>query len=46
MIDVALSVSAIRQYGILAEIQEYAMICLLDSFEVLCFHRDAYFKIA
>ncbi|WWC60971.1 uncharacterized protein I303_103548 [Kwoniella dejecticola CBS 10117] len=25
---------------------DYAMICLLDSYEVLCFHRDTSFKIS
>ena len=26
-------------------LQDYAMICLLDSYEVLCFHHDANFRI-
>jgi hypothetical protein len=29
-----------------ADGQDYAMICLVDSFEVICFHHDVNFKIA
>lgn len=25
--------------------QDYAMVCLLDTFEVVCFHHDTSFKI-
>lgn len=28
-----------------ADQQDYAMVCLVDSFEVICFHHDVNFKI-
>jgi hypothetical protein len=28
-----------------ADKQDYAMVCLVDSFEVICFHHDVNFKI-
>ncbi|WWD16076.1 hypothetical protein CI109_100501 [Kwoniella shandongensis] len=39
-------VTSITQPVIDIAFSEYAMICLLDSFEVLCFHRDTNFKIS
>ena len=46
VIDIAMSVSASAPY-MPAEltVQDYAMICLLDSFEVVCFHHDTNFRI-
>jgi len=45
VIDIALSVS-IRNLGVAKlTIQDYAMICLLDSYEVVCFHHDTNFRI-
>ena len=28
-----------------ADNKDYAMVCLVDSFEVICFHHDVNFKI-
>ncbi|KAK8869660.1 hypothetical protein IAR55_000228 [Kwoniella newhampshirensis] len=39
-------VTSITQPVVDIAFSEYAMICLLDSFEVLCFHRDTSFKIS
>ncbi|WVR05289.1 hypothetical protein IAU60_002302 [Kwoniella sp. DSM 27419] len=39
-------VTSITQPVIDIAFSEYAMICLLDTFEVLCFHRDTSFKIS
>lgn len=45
VIDIALSVS-FRNLGVeKLTIQDYAMICLLDSYEVVCFHHDTNFRI-
>lgn len=30
----------------LMTVQDYAMICLVDNYEVICFHHDANFKIS
>jgi hypothetical protein len=38
-------VTAISQPVIDVALSDYAMICLLDSNEVMCFHHDAHFKI-
>lgn len=38
-------VTAITQPVIDIALSDYAMICLLDSYEVLCFHHDANFRI-
>ncbi|OCF36502.1 hypothetical protein I316_01751 [Kwoniella heveanensis BCC8398] len=39
-------VTSITQPVIDIAFSDYAMICLLDTFEVLCFHRDSSFKIS
>ncbi|KAL1405470.1 hypothetical protein Q8F55_009102 [Vanrija albida] len=38
-------VTAISQPVIDVALSDFAMLCLLDSFEVLCFHHDTNFKI-
>ncbi|BEI83868.1 hypothetical protein CcaverHIS002_0404720 [Cutaneotrichosporon cavernicola] len=38
-------VTAISQPVIDVALSDYAMICILDSNEVMCFHHDAHFKI-
>ncbi len=38
-------VTVISQPVVDVAMSDYAMICLLDSAEVLCFHHDAHFKI-
>jgi hypothetical protein len=46
IIDVALSVSRIDCFTRISLMeQDYAMICLVDTQEVICFHHDANFKI-
>ncbi|WVQ98856.1 hypothetical protein IAU59_005987 [Kwoniella sp. CBS 9459] len=39
-------VTSVTQPVIDIAFSDYAMICLLDTFEVLCFHRDTSFKIS
>jgi hypothetical protein len=38
-------VPAITQPVLGVALSDYAMLCLLDSNEVLCFHHDTHFKI-
>jgi hypothetical protein len=45
VLDVALSVRVVDIIMNSVDVQDYAMICLVDSFEVICFHHDVNFKI-